>query len=148
MHYCIAFIPGNHWLLAYQTHEYISKVICAVGETPPYPHVCFIGSDRIIPLVHIINRSLLSPYRKHLVFFASSAIFTGGFVGFFFLFGKVKKNFEEHKIWKDILKRILHVLVFASMTGPLSSIYTADVVKGQIASHWCFEWLLIKCPEN
>lgn len=46
----------------------LSKVICAVGETPPYPHVCFIGSDRIIPLVHIINHSLLSPCRKHLFF--------------------------------------------------------------------------------
>lgn len=122
----------------------LSKVICAVGETPPYPHVCFIGSDRIIPLVHIINHSLLSPSRKHL-FFASSAIFIRGF---FFLVRKNEEKFEEHKIWKDILKRIIHVLVFASMTGPLSSIYTADVVKGQIASYWCFEWLLIKCPEN
>lgn len=71
-----------------------------VGETPPYPHVCFIGSDRIIPLVHIINRSLLSPYRKHLVFFASSAIFTGGFVVVFFLFGKVKKNLKNTKYEK------------------------------------------------
>lgn len=125
----------------------LSKVICAVGETPPYPHVCFIGSDRIIPLVHIINHSLLSPCRKHLVFLLQVPFLLVGLL-FFFLVRKSKEKFEEHKIWKDILKRILHVLVFASMTGPLSSIYTADVVKGQIASYWCFEWLLIKCPEN
>lgn len=123
----------------------LSKVICAVGETPPYPHVCFIGSDRIIPLVHIINHSLLSPCRKHL-FFCFKCHFYSWF--FFSCSEKWRKNYEEHKMWKDILKRILHVLVFASMTGPLSSIYTADVVKGQIASYWCFEWLLIKCPEN
>lgn len=125
----------------------LSKVICAAGETPPYPHVCFIGSDRIIPLLHVINRSLLSPYRKHLVFLLQVPFLLVGLL-FFFLVRKSKEKFEEHKIWKDILKRILHVLVFASMTGPLSSIYTADVVKGQIASYWCFEWLLIKCPEN
>lgn len=125
----------------------LSKVICAVGETPPNPHVCFIGSDRIIPLVHIINHSLLSPYRKHLFFLLQVPFLLVGLL-VFFLVRKSKEKFEEHKIWKDILKRILHVLVFASMTGPLSSIYTADVVKGRIASYWCFEWLLIKCPEN
>lgn len=125
----------------------LSKVICVVGETPPYPHVCFIGSDRIIPLVHIINHSLLSPCRKHLFFLLQVPFLLVGLL-VFFLVRKSKEKFEEHKIWKDILKRILHVLVFASMTGPLSSIYTADVVKGRIASYWCFEWLLIKCPEN
>lgn len=63
-------------------------------------------------------------------FVVLSVIFIGGFVGFFFLFGKVKKNFEEYKIWKDILKRILYVLVFVFMIGFLSSIYIVDVVKG------------------
>lgn len=51
-------------------------------------------------------------------------------MGFFFLFGKSEEKFEEYKIWKDILKRILYVLVFVFMIGFLSSIYIVDEVKG------------------
>lgn len=63
-------------------------------------------------------------------FFVLSVIFIGGFVVVFFFVWKSKEKFEEYKIWKDILKRILYVLVFVFMIGFLSSIYIVDVVKG------------------
>lgn len=153
MHYCIAFLRGT---IDYSPTRLtstnisflprcLSKVICAVGETPPYPHVCFIGSDRIIPLVHIINHSLLSPCRKHLFFC---------FKCHFYSWVSFSCSKKWRKIWrtqnmKRYFEKNITCTSFRLHDRALEQyIYTADVVKGQIASYWCFEWLLIKCPEN